>query len=456
MTVASSSTSGIHAVRPRFLRGGDIAGLLVVNALLIVGMWLRHGGLDQLDSTSGTLTAIGQLTGLLGTYVALLQLVLMARIPWLEEAFGMDRLAAAHRWFGFACLWLLVGHGVFITAGYAMADRAPILAEAWTLLTTYPYVLMATVGMALFVAVAVSSIRAARRRLSYETWYGIHLYAYLAVALAFAHQLVVGADFIDDPVAVAYWVGLYVAVAAAILAFRVGLPIRRSLRHRFRVADVIQEAPGVVSVYLTGRELDQFPVRAGHYLVARFLTRDGWWRAHPFSISAAPNPAWLRLTIKDLGDYTTELQALRPGTRVFIEGPYGALTGARRSRRRVLLIAGGIGITPLRALLEELPASPGDLTLIYRAKTWDDVVFGEELETLARLRGARVLYLVGERGRDLPSDPLGAESLLALVPDLHQHDIYLCGPTGMMEATRQALRSIRFPASRIHLERFAY
>lgn len=320
-----------------------------------MAMWARHGGLDQLATTSGLLTAVGQVSALLGTYVALLQVVLMARIPWLESEFGMDRLAAAHRWFGFACLWLLAAHGVFTTTGYALGDRSPILAEGWTLLTTYPYVLMATVGMGLFVAVAVSSVRAARRRMSYETWYGIHLYAYLAIALAFLHQIFVGADFVDDPVATGYWVGLYLAVGASVLAFRVGLPIRRSLRHRFRVASVVPEGPGVVSIYLVGRDLDRLRVRAGQYFVARFLTRDGWWRGHPFSISAAPNGAWLRLTIKVLGDHTSRLQALEPGTRVFVEGPYGVMTAGRRTRRRVLLIAAGIGITPLRALLEELP-----------------------------------------------------------------------------------------------------
>lgn len=456
MTATSASLRARISPARRPAHGAGAAALLAGNALLIVGMWLRHGGLDQLGTLSGVLTAVGQLTALLGTYVALLQLVLMARIPWLEEAFGMDRLASAHRWFGFACLGLLLGHGIFTTVGYAMADRSPLLSEAWTLLTTYPYVLMATVGMGLFVAVAVSSVRAARRRMSYETWFGIHLYAYLAVALAFAHQIAVGADFVDDPVAIGYWVGLYVVVAAGILVFRIGLPVRRSVRHRFRVATVVPEGPGVVSVYLAGRDLEDLPVRAGQYFVARFLTRDDWWRGHPFSISAAPNAAWLRLTIKDLGDYTTRLQGLRAGTRVFLEGPYGALTGARRTRRKVLLVAGGIGITPLRALLEELPGAPGDLTLLYRARSWHDIVFREELESLARLRGAAIHFLVGERGRDLAEDPLGPHALLTLIPDLHDHDVYLCGPTGMMEATQRALRSLRFPASHVHLERFAY
>lgn len=369
----------------------------------------------------------------------------------------MDRLAAAHRWFGFACLWLLAAHGVFTTTGYALGDRSPILAEGWTLLTTYPYVLMATVGMGLFVAVAVSSVRAARRRMSYETWYGIHLYAYLAIALAFLHQIFVGADFVDDPVATGYWVGLYLAVGASVLAFRVGLPIRRSLRHRFRVASVVPEGPGVVSIYLVGRDLDRLRVRAGQYFVARFLTRDGWWRGHPFSISAAPNGAWLRLTIKVLGDHTSRLQALEPGTRVFVEGPYGVMTAGRRTRRRVLLIAAGIGITPLRALLEELPGGPRDLTLPYRASSWDEVVFRDELMSIGRARGADVRFLVGRRGSpEMPGDPLGPDTLAALVPDLDERDVYLCGPAGMMDATRRSLRALRVPAGHIHLERFAY
>ena len=331
-------------------------------------MWLRHGGLEQLSTTAGILTAIGQVTALFGTYLALIQLVLMSRSPWLDQAFGMDGLAVAHRWLGFATVWLLLGHGIFTTVGYALGDGSNVIAEFWTLITTYPYVLMATVSGALFAAVAISSMRAARRKLSYETWYGIHLYAYLAIALGFLHQLFVGTDFIDDPVAVAYWVALYLVAIALILVFRIGEPVWRSTRHRLRVSNVVTEAPGVFSIYMTGRDIDQLAVRSGQYFVWRFLTRDGWWRAHPFSISSAPNGSWLRITIKELGDWSKALQGVRIGTRVFIEGPYGVLTGARRTRPKVLLLAGGIGITPLRALFEALPAKRGDLTLIYRVR----------------------------------------------------------------------------------------
>ena len=206
-------------------------------------MWIRHGGLDQASTFGGILTGIGQLTALYGTYLALIQLVLMSRSPWLDQVFGMDRLAAAHRWIGFGTVWLLLGHGVFTTVGYAIGDRQNPVAEFLTLVTTYPYVLMATVSGGLFAAVAISSIRMARRKLSYETWYGIHLYAYLAIALGFLHQLFVGADFIHDPVAVAYWVSLYVATVALVLGYRILGPIRLNLRHRLRVASVVSRGP---------------------------------------------------------------------------------------------------------------------------------------------------------------------------------------------------------------------
>ncbi len=448
-----------HLAVPRTwsIRAADVVALAIANGLLIGGMWVRHGGLAELHSVGAVLTALGQLTALYATYLVLVQLVLMSRSPWLDQLFGMDRLAWAHRWLGFASVWLLVGHAVFTTTGWALGDRQGVLQEAWTLVTGYPFVLWSVGALGLFVAVAVTSLRAARRRLSYETWFGIHLYAYLAVALAFAHQLVVGADFATDPVARLYWIALYVATVALILVFRFGEPVMRSLRHRLRVANVVTEAPGIVSVYLTGRRLDELPIRSGQFVIVRFLGREGWWRGHPYSISAAPNGRWLRLTVKDLGDDSRRLARVAIGTPVFIEGPYGALTAVRRTRPGVLLIAGGIGVSPLRALLEDLPAAPGMLTLIYRTSRPEDVVFRAELDAIARARGAIVHYIVGRRGSPaLPADPLAPAALAALVPDIHARDVFLCGPDPMMEAARQSLRALRVPGSQIHAERFAY
>ena len=297
---------------------------------------------------------------------------------------------------------------------------------------------------------AISSIRAARRRLSYETWYGLHLYAYLAIALGFLHQLFVGNDFIHDPVAVGYWVTLYVITVALLLVFRVGQPVWLSTRHRLRVAQVVEEAPGVHSIYVTGRELDQLAVRSGQYFLWRFLTWEGWWRAHPFSISSAPNGAWLRITIKDLGDWSKALQGVSVGTRVFVEGPYGVLTGARRTRQKVVLIAGGIGITPLRALLEALPATRRPDPPVPRPDARRDRL-PERARHARPQRGARVHYLVGPRGEGV-GDPLDAAALERLVPDIGDRDVYLCGPVAMMQRVEESLRGLGLPERQIHAE----
>jgi predicted ferric reductase len=438
-------------------RSGDLMWLTLGNAVLIFGMWWRHGGIDQLTDLSGWLTAGGQLTALFGTYLALLGLVLIARSPWLDQSAGMHRLASWHRWIGFAVIWLLVAHTILTTTGYALGDGSSVVAEAWSLLTTYPYVLMGTVALLLLIGVGVASARGARRRLSYDTWYGIHLYTYLAMVLGFGHQLAVGSDLQEDPVARVYWVGLYALTAALILLFRFGQPIALSLRHRLRVTDVVREGPEVVSVYMKGRKLDELAVRAGQYFVWRFLTAQGWWRARPFSLSAAPNGRSLRVTIKADGEYTRRLHRLRRGTAVAIEGPYGILTGAQRTCSRVLLIAGGIGITPLRALLEELPAGRDQITLLYRARNWNDAVFAKELDQLALRRGVDLHYLIGRRGTaNVPGDPLSPREIRSLVPDVGERDVFVCGPSSMLDAVTRSLRELGVPKSQLHVERFSY
>ena len=450
------SRSRVPPPRVWGLRAVDAAWVVVLNAGVIVGMWVRHGGADGLTSTTAQLTAAGQLTALLGTYAALVQIVLMTRSPWLEQLYGMDRLAHWHRWLGFSCTLAICAHVVFTTAGYALGDGRSFADETGTLLATYPYVLMATVGTVFLLIAAVTSLRMARRRLRYETWHFIHLSAYLAIALSFGHVLAVGTDFGQDPLAQWYWVALYAAVICLILVFRLGHPIRMGFRHRLQVSRVVPEAPGVASVYVTGRHLDQLRARAGQYFTWRFLAGGGWWRAHPFSLSAAPNGEYLRLTVKRVGDGSADVHALQPGTPVAVEGPYGLFTTLRKRRPHTLLIAGGIGITPVRALFEELPSGKGNTVVLYRASTWEEVIFRAELDDLARAKQATVLYVVGQRGTPaLAGDPLSARALRRMVPDLVQREIFICGPGGMMVEVHRSLRECDVPENQIHYERFA-
>ena len=437
-------------------RSRDVGVVVAANAVIVIGLWLRHGGLHSLGAPGGAMTAAGQLAGLVGTYAVLLELLLMSRIAWLERALGFDRLAVWHRWTGFASVTLLVAHAVFITMGYAQSSRQSLLTQLGDFVRHYPDVLMSIVGLALFVAIAVASIRAARRRLSREAWYSLHLYAYLAVVLSFAHQLAVGSDFSSDGLARAWWVMLYAVVFGAIGAWRIGRPVWFNARHRLQIHSVRPEADGVVSLYISGHRLQDVGAEAGQFFLWRFLTGGGWAKAHPFSLSAAPNGRFLRITVKDLGDDTRRMQRLRPGVRVIAEGPYGTFTAARRTRPRVVLIAGGIGITPLRALLESLPGRPGDIALLYRATSERDVAFSAELRALAERRGIDVHLLLGTDIGDDRTDRLGIPALQRHVPDIADRDVFVCGPPALVDVLLRRLGALRVPAAQIHFERFAY
>ena len=441
--------------RQRADRAWDVGVVVAVNAVLLLALWIRHGGLDTLDAPGGAYTAIGQLTGLFGTYAVLIQLLLMSRIGWLERWIGFDRLAVWHRWGGFSSVVLLVAHAVFITLGYAESSGQSIPKQVGDFVEHYPDVLMSIVGLALFLAVAVTSVRWARRRLSREAWYSVHLYAYLAVALSFAHQLAVGTDFSTDSLARTWWVALYVAVFGTILAWRVGRPVVFNMKHRLRIQSVQHEADGVVSIYISGRGLGDVRAEAGQFFLWRFLSGTGWTKAHPFSLSGAPNPRFLRVTVKDLGDDTRQMQRIRPGVRVFAEGPYGTFTAQKRTRPRVALIGGGIGITPLRALLQTLPDEAGDVTLLYRAATEGDVAFRKELDVFAA-RGVDIRILVGTDIGDDQTDQLGIPALRHHIPDIAARDVYVCGPPAMLNAVIRRLDVIGVPPEHVHYERFEY
>ncbi len=431
----------------------DILALIGASGVLVVAIWVRHGGMHQLTTISGAFTGLGQVTALTGSWFALVGVLLMARVPWIDHVVGSDRLRAWHRWAGFATLWLLMGHAVLTTLGWVTGPGAEPIADAIALWTTWD-VLLAVVGLGMLIAVALTSIRAARRRIGYETWYGLHLYAYLGIALAFVHELTMGTDFIDDPIAVAYWVGLYVVVFGLLLVHRVAAPIALSVRHQPRVAAVVPEAVGVVSIIVTGRRFDRLDVRAGQFFGVRFLIGGGWWRPHPFSISAAPDGRSLRFTIKDLGDDTHRMLSMPVGTKVFLEGPYGALTADRVTGDRAVLLAGGIGITPLRAILEELPAGVRT-TLLVRCHRWEDVPFGEELTAIAAERGVELRWLVGKRGSpEMPVDPLAPGWLGRMVPDIRSADVLVCGSKPFTERVLRSLRALEVPKARIHAERF--
>ncbi|HEY2190695.1 MAG TPA: ferredoxin reductase family protein [Actinomycetospora sp.] len=449
------------ALRDRAVR--TACRTVVLAALVVIlASWATGGGLADLGGWATGLTSLGRLTGVLASLLMLVQVLLMARVPGLERAFGQDRLAVLHGLVGFTSFTGMLAHVGLITWGYAAGDLAAAPGELWDLTVTYPGMLLAAAGTACLVLVTATSLRAARARMRYESWHLLHLYAYLGVGLALPHQLWTGQEFLASTARTVFWWTAWALTAAAVLVWRVAVPLYRTLHHRLVVTSVVPEGDGCVSVYLAGEHLAELGVRAGQFLTWRFLTGTGWTRAHPYSLSAAPDGRSLRITVKDLGDGTAELPGLRPGTKVLIEGPFGRLTARARSRPGVVLIGAGVGITPLRALAEELAADPAGADVVVLHRFTGPPLFAGEFAALARARRLTLVPLPGRRRA--PDSWLGpgvgpgddVAVLRARVPDVAERDVYLCGPTPWTDLVQRTLLTAGTPADRVHVEAFGW
>ena len=433
---------------------------LWLSLLLVTWWWVQDRGVQDLSTWSTGLVSSGRVTGLIASVLLLTQVVLMARVPAVEKAFGQDRLASIHRVVGFTSFNLMLAHIVLITWGYAAGKVLSTPGTLWNLVINYPGLLLAAGATVCLFLVVLTSVRAARRRIRYESWHLLHLYAYLGVGLALPHQLWTGQQFVGSPVKTVFWWTTWALAALAVLVWRLGRPLWLNLRHQLRVTRVVPEAPGVFSVYLTGRELHRLRAEAGQFFTWRFLHGPGWSRANPYSLSAAPDGNGLRVTVQTIGDGSTMVSSLLPGTRVAFEGPFGRLAPRARTRRKVALIGAGVGLAPLRALAEGLEYAPGEAILIERYV--QHPLFSDELNVLARERGLQVLRLPGHRrsANSWLGDRVGpADDLTALrywIPDVADRDIYLCGPAPWVALVEGTLHAAGLSPEHIHIETFAW
>ena len=429
------------------------AWLLGIGLGLTLALQVTTMRKSDIDSVYAIVASISRLAALTGTYFAIVGIFFVARIPAVERGVGHDRLIAWHRKLGPWSLYLILAHVFFIVLSFAGQDHIPLYKEMWTFLQTFPWMWPALAGFILMMLAGVTSYRKARAKISYETWWIIHIYTYVAIAASFMHQVLNGQMFVNHPLNRLYWTLLYILMAAAVVIYRFGIPMVRSLRHNLVVEKVVVEAPGLISVIMRGRNLKKLAAEGGQFFGWRFLTRGHFLMSHPYSLSAAPTNNHLRITIKDLGDHSRATRHIKPGTRVFVEGPYGAFTAGRATQPHLVMIGGGVGITPIRALMDEFKNGV-QMDVFYRVSKKEELILKDELDYLeANSNGMiRIHYMVGSR-KEFPMD---AEFLKSYAPRIADSDIYICGPEALVETVRKAAEDLGVPKNRFHDEDFAF
>jgi predicted ferric reductase len=424
-----------------------------INFFIIVYFWWQgSGNLFTVDLTN-SLLAIARLCGLLAVYFVLLQFVLRGRAVWVEEVFGLNNLSKVHRLNGYLSLSFILVHVLLILTSYSLLTNVSFVEQFITFVTTDRNLFFAFVGATLFVGIVFSSIYIVKKQLPYETWYYIHLASYLAVLSAWWHQLILGGDFFQN-LFVWYWYILYIFVFGNLIVFRWLRQVYLFVKYRFAVSHIVREADGAASVYITGNNLSKFVIKPGQFMILRFLDKKRWWQAHPFSLSFVPKENMLRVTIKNVGDFTSQIEKIQKGTPILLDGPLGTFTKSHATKDKFLFIAGGIGITPIRAIIEEIAPLKKNLVLLYSNKT-TDIILKKELDALSAKYKFPIHYVVtednlykGEKGR------IDGEKIKRLVPDFLKRDIYICGPIPMMKALIKTLKQMGVSRSFLHYEQF--
>nr|WP_302051502.1 ferric reductase-like transmembrane domain-containing protein [Rathayibacter sp. VKM Ac-2835] len=460
---ARASTAREHLLaaqgRRRRAARNILVGAVWASAVLAVVLWATSGA-ATVTGDGRIVIVLGIIAGLVGTDLILVMLVLAARVPVIDRVVGHDAAMALHGRLGKPALYLLLAHAALLIVGYSLDSGEGIVTLVGALWAAVD-VRLAIIGLAALIVVVVTSVVAVRRVLPYETWHAVHLLSYLAVVLAVPHQLQQGQVLAETSWQRSYWIALYVTALGCIVWYRFVRPVIRSLRHRVTVEDVQPLGDGVVSIHLAGRDLSTLAARGGQFFMWRFWAGGTWWHAHPLSLSAAPTDRSLRLTVRALGRGSAALARLEPGTPVSFEGPYGVFTDSSRSHVQVAVVASGIGITPVRAFLEDLEAPPGAVTVLLRAHSDREThLWGEVLEW-ARAREHQVFTSIGPRGRG-PAGWLSAEDASrgvrasTVFPNLRQSDLFICGSPRWADLVESDARAAGLLPAQIHRERFGW
>lgn len=425
--------------------------VLIANFYAVFFIWyLGSGELLKSGIFSDGAIALGRLTGLVLELLILLELVLISRALPLERLYGFDKTNALHRKIGYFLLCFIFAHPILLTLGYAARTGRSVSEQFLSFLLHWEDVASACIALFIFAVVGVLALPRIRRALSYEFWYFTHLPLYGAIVLAFDHQTRSGD--VSSGGALYYWLMLNFFVFGVVLVYRFLVPLYKNLKHQFRVVRVVRESGDITSVYIGGKHMETFYFEAGQFARLIFFQK-GMWQGHPFSFSAPCNGKELRFSIKALGDWTQRASELRTGTRVWLEGPLGTFTLRKARTKKLLFIAGGIGITPILAMIRSIVRGT-DALLFYGVRKQSALIFLTELEKA----GVPIRAFLSEEteSREYEQGIITASRIAALCPDLNERDVYLCGPPSMMNVLVRDLPRKGVSPDRLHFEKFSF
>jgi predicted ferric reductase len=383
--------------------------------------------------------------------------VLPSRVRSLTTAFGIERVLHSHRWLALLATGLTGVHIAFVLAdnpanvSLLWPPTAPPRARAAT---------AATVSMLLLCGLTL-----ARRRLHtrYEIWRAVHALLAMIVVVGVALHLILLDHLVQD----AAMRDLFVATAAFLALILVNRWVRRPIaayRSAFLVQEVRTETPNVSTLVLipARRSHPGLSFRPGQFAWIRLDSPWGPLQGHPFTIASnAHQPRRLEFTVRHAGDFTATVCVLTPGRRVFLDGPHGSFNDDHRGASSLLLIAAGVGITPMMSILrtQATRCDRRPHCLIIGARTPQDILFRQELHRLREHLDLDIVEVVSKptpawTGRRGHIDKYLLNEVLRQQHDLVRPHAYVCGPSAMMNGVQAALLDLGFPPAMIHTEQF--
>ncbi|MGW5155271.1 ferredoxin reductase family protein [Nonomuraea wenchangensis] len=390
--------------------------------------------------------------GFVGLALMGVEFALVARIRTLAEPFGTDAVIQFHRQIGYVGL-------AFVLTHMALSGPGVIAASS---LTELPWrARFAVLSVLALLILMVTSVLRQRLRLAYEVWQVLHaVMATIAVTAALIHVLLVN-HYIDSLWKQVLWTIMSAAFVGLLLWIRILRPLW--LRRRPWVIErVIPERGRTTVLVLRPHGHDGLRFQPGQFAWITVGRSPFSVTSHPFSFSSsAETNGTVAVAIKALGDFTSSVSTVQPGTNVYVDGPHGVFSIDQYEGAGFCLIAGGIGIVPALSMLRTL-ADRGDVrpvVLLSAHRDWDSIPFREEIDELAGRLNVRVVHVL-ERpppGWTGESGYIDAGTLRRHLPSVNpRFQFFICGPNPMLDAMEAATLAIGVPADRIHTERFAW